>query len=406
MHAAVTATHLLFVDFDGATVTLGASDDATAGISELAAAPAYPPFDGSIGAPAITQAQAETVLVDRVRAYYAPFDLDVVAARPASGDYASVLIGGTGLSLSPAQAGGIAGIAPLDCGDANGRSLGFAFSDALAPRYGGLVALGAAIAHEAGHGYGLQHLTEPLDPMYSVAVPTQKLDDLFALSFRTGTYSPFVAGGGAPQPERCGQPSTLDNHALLLAALGARQTPASAVPSVKIDFPAAAATMPTSFPIEISAGDDVGVQRIEVYANLELVAILDAPPYRTTLALAPADSVTLTVEAIDADAQRARATLSFAVGTDAAAYCDELTPCPGAQRCVDRFCLPGGALDASQPAVDAGACDGAACGEGGGCALARASSPPPWGIVAVAVAVAVQRSRRRARSRRSAGAAG
>jgi hypothetical protein len=369
--AALAGAHVLFLDFAGASIAAGASDDAVAGVSALGSA-VVPAFDAAIVAPALAAPLVERVLVDRVRTLYARFDLDVVTSAPASGDYARVLVGGTRTVLSPPAPAGSAGIASLDCPDANPRSVGFAFSDEAAPQFGGPVALAATIAHEAGHGYGLEHVQTPTDPMYAVGTPQQTLDDLFHYAFGVGNYSPFVAGG-AGQAERCGRADPLDDAAVLGAALGLR-TAASAAPTVAIAFPPPVATVPTTLALRVSAADDVAVRRVEVYRDLSLIAALEAPPWTITVTLPPAQQTRLTVEAIDDEAQRASVALEVAVDPAAPAPCDELTACAGGLACVAQQCV------AMTPVEDAGApADGGAVAGGGGCAVARGRGPrAPW----------------------------
>ncbi len=311
--AALGPGHVLFLDLTGGAVSVAAVDDSVLGHSQLVGAAAYPAFAASVVAPLVSPAVATVALEGRVRSYYLPYDLEVVTARPATGDYAEILVGGTSAVLTPPQSNGIAGLAPVDCNDGNARSVGFAFSDSFAPQFGGVVSLAAAIAHEAGHGYGLQHVKEPLDPMYSVAQPQQKLADLFALSFRTGDYSSFVAGSAALQPERCGHADPLDDHALLTTALGPRVVPLSSPPTVALDAPTTNAVS-TSFAVDVTATDDVSVARVEIYRDLELVAVLTQAPYHAELSWPVAGATTLTVEAIDADGQRATVSRALAVG--------------------------------------------------------------------------------------------
>jgi hypothetical protein len=307
---ALPQASVLYLATGGVALAVGAMDDAVTNTSQVAGAN-VPAFNGAIVAPAVAAVDALAVVVDRVRTLYLPFAVDVTTTRPTSGDYAMVAVGGTAAVLTPAAPEDSAGIAELDCNDADADSVGFAFSDELSPEFGGAIVLAAAIAHEAGHGYGLEHVVTTTDPMYSVATPAQTLDDLFVLAFGSGDYSPFNAGE-ANQVERCGHADPLDNAALLTTVLGAR-TPTSAAPTVHIDSPLPAATMPETIQLQISASDDVAVVRVEVYRDVTLVAVLNAPPYEVSLTMPPADQTRLTVEAVDADAQRASAHLVFAV---------------------------------------------------------------------------------------------
>src|SRR4029079_1253627 len=100
--------------------------------------------------------------------------------------------------------------------------------------------------------------------------------------------------GGAPQPERCGRADPLDDHALLAAALGLRSGSPRAAPLLAITFPPPLPVLPMRFPVELDASDDVAVRRLEIYRDLELIAVVEAPPFRAELTLAEASATTLT----------------------------------------------------------------------------------------------------------------
>jgi len=388
--SALGAPHVLYLDFHGASISAGASDDAVMSIAALGSA-IVPSFDASIVAPDVSAAELTAVLVDRVRTMYLPFGVTIVTEAPTSGDYARILVGGTAAVLTPPAPSSSAGVSTLDCVDANPRSVGFAFSDEAAPKFGGPVALAATIAHEAGHGYGLEHVTTTTDPMYAAGIPQQMLADLFALAFSGGPYSPFTAGGGS-QPESCGRASPLDNVAILSAALGTR-TATSAPPAVKIDFPPPGASLPSSVALAISASDDVAVHRVEVYRDLTLVAVLTDPPYALTLALPTAAATRITVEAVDDDAQRASTALEFAADPMSPAPCDAAHLCATGMKCESGRCA-----EIVAPEVDGGdaAADLGTRTSDGGCSLAHRTPSSAASFVCLLVLAFVLR---RARSR-------
>jgi hypothetical protein len=379
---ALGGAHALWVDLDGATITAG-GDDAAAGSSALGSA-AVPAFDPAVVAPDVSAASVRAVLIDRVRTLYRPFDLDVVDARPSSGDYARVVVGGTPAVLTPPAPAMSVGLATLDCPDANPRSVGFAFAATVTPKFGGVVALAATIAHEAGHGYGLEHVLTPRDPMYAVGVPMQDLDDVFHYAFSTGTYSTYSAGG--PVAEQCGRADPLDDVALLTATLGTRAA-TSAAPTVAIALPPPILSAPTTLPVHVTAADDVAVRRVEIYRDLALVAAIDAPPYETTLTLPAAAATTITVEAIDDEAQRATTSITFQVDPGAPAVCDEAVPCASPLACLANRCvIPPAPMDAG---VDAGPAN-----EDGGCSMGGTRSvTPEAAIVALLLFIWIRAAR-------------
>ncbi len=382
---ALGATHTLWLVLDGGTIQSGSSDEATLLVSSLGTAQ-VPAFDPTVVAPAVL-ASVTAVLVDRVRSYFLAYDLDVVTAQPTSGDYAAVLVGGTSAILAPAQPPAIAGVGKVDCGDANPRSLDFAFSASASPAQGGVVALGATIAHEAGHGWGLEHTTNVHDPMYSVPQPQQTLDDLFSLRFESGAYSAFQASGGST-PEQCGHADPIDHAVLLLSALGARTQPLGSAPTVTLAFPPDRAVLPPILPLRIDASD---AARVEVYRDLELVAVVGAP-YQATVTLPVAAATTLTIEAVGADGQRARESRTFRVDDAIPPACDASLPCTAPATCVEGFCAVASS-DLSPTPADLGS---EVAGRGG-CTLGG-RAPVPGGLALLWLAWVV-RSRRSFRPR-------
>jgi len=71
---------------------------------------------------------------------------------------------GTYADLGCAGGAGVAGIAPLDIGNANPSDIGFAFVQSGEDN----TTLAQVIAHEAGHTYGLVHVSNNQDLMYPV----------------------------------------------------------------------------------------------------------------------------------------------------------------------------------------------------------------------------------------------
>ena len=154
-----SARHVLYLDFDGATVVRGpacsSSADLCSSVVKCESGRAVvPPFSG-------TPAERAGITT-LVRQYYAPFAIDIVDEKPASGSHTTCVVGGQPGDIC--FEGRAAGVAPLDCNDANGDvDIVFAFSDASRndPH---LTAV--AIAQETAHSLGLEHTTLITDIMY------------------------------------------------------------------------------------------------------------------------------------------------------------------------------------------------------------------------------------------------
>ncbi len=149
------AATVLFVNFDGPTLTAGI-DDATIDQSSVAGS-----FSGMPLEPFGDGPKRDDVMT-RLDEIWAPFDVAITDTRPASGDYAMIVVTPT----NP-FGGGVLGIASQDCGDANPTSVGMVFSGIDDPYSAGLIA--TVISHEAGRGYGLENVDAPGDVMAQFA---------------------------------------------------------------------------------------------------------------------------------------------------------------------------------------------------------------------------------------------
>jgi MYXO-CTERM domain-containing protein len=179
--AACAAPIVLFVNFDGATLTGGTQCSNSAqgqGCSFIVAQASvnYPAFAGTA-----TQKQQILTLVTQ---YFAPFNVQIVTTRPTAGAYEMSMVGG-----SPQVIGlgaGAAGVAPLDCGNTNAYDISFAFSDVTQNNPHDVA---TTIAQEAAHGFGLGHVNNNTDIMYPALSPTSD-------SFHNQTFPIYDIGGG------------------------------------------------------------------------------------------------------------------------------------------------------------------------------------------------------------------
>lgn len=149
------AATVLFVNFDGPTLTAGI-DDATIDQASVAGSFSGMPLDPFGDGP------KRDDIMTRLDEIWAPFDVAITDTRPASGDYAMIVVTPT----NP-FGGGVLGIASQDCGDANPTSVGMVFSGIGDAYSASLVA--TVISHEAGRGYGLENVDAPGDVMSQFA---------------------------------------------------------------------------------------------------------------------------------------------------------------------------------------------------------------------------------------------
>jgi hypothetical protein len=338
----------LWLDFEGVGVAHGTSDDAAAMPvkSVLAATSAViPPFDSSVSAPDVTRAEAIVAVVDRVRTLLQPFNVTITTARPAAAPYTRVLVGGTPSALGVTATE--AGLARLDCGNLTDGDVAYVFADDLSPDFGGVIGIANAAAHEAGHAFGLEHVTAAKDVMYAVATPSLTLPDLFALSFGSGSYSSF---GGAGR--QCTSTDPVNEATALACNVGARAGGGDVTAPV-LTWDPPAGDVPTTFAVSAQASDETGVVRVEVYKNLELVASLATAPFVASVAATPGEHFYVTVEAIDAAANRTTVTRALTAAS----------PTPG---------LDGGTIAAADLATAAPM----PVGRDGGCSMAPSASTP------------------------------
>ena len=141
---------VIFVNFDGATLTSGSDDsrDNVTGIGALVGP--YAPYGEGAKRDATFQA---------VREDWAAYNVSVVDQRPAGGDYTMNMTGPT----NP-YGGNILGIAPLDCNDAGTHNnITYAFHSVGDSHSASTQA--TTVSQEVAHSYGLEHVNNGSDIM-------------------------------------------------------------------------------------------------------------------------------------------------------------------------------------------------------------------------------------------------
>lgn len=354
---------VLFVNFDGATISKASNmSDAETGQSFIGGG-TIPPFAGD--------AAARAGVIGYLKALYAAYDLTIVTARPASGDYDMAVVGGWPASIG--LGAGPAGVAPLDCGNVLRRDISFTFSEVIRSSLGSsasstlfLQHVAKTIAHETGHTYGLPHSADGCDLMsYSqCAQPKAFLDKEMALQ------------ADSQGPKGCNLGS-MNSHKLLLQALGPAPAPPAPPadvkpPVVSIESPAPAAAVASPFALTASLVDDHGVVKAELREGTALLGSRTGAPYTFQVALSEGPH-TLTVVGYDAAGNAGSATLSITIttappsipGPDAGGPSSDLgpapaasgsfgAPCAGPDECTSGLCVRAGAAGFCTRSCEAG----------------------------------------------------
>lgn len=172
--------HHVFVAFEGVAITLGDCDDSSTNCSSLVA-------DATTNVPAFLMTETNrqtriTAITGMVRDALAPFSIDVVTTRPASGDYWMVVAGGTSDAIAGTP--NILVAAKPACDATNTKSVAFVFegdsmttdrtyADRIAGAFGSLAGLvpstqsgdcmciGATCAHAQMCTFGTGTVTMP-----------------------------------------------------------------------------------------------------------------------------------------------------------------------------------------------------------------------------------------------------
>jgi len=281
-----------------------------------------------------------------VRETFEPFDVQVVTDNPgASVPHYEVMAAGTSAQLNPSIMGA-GGIAPfIACGAQRNNLLSFVFANQTT----GIEYLCGAIAHEAGHTWGLSHSMEPLDPMTYM--------DLGSL--KEWQNSEQVCGTDSPQNCRC-FPDTQNSFRYLRDTFGLAA--GLAEPTISINNPAEGAWVKPGFGISasfVSPLDTLSVgMTIDTGASLPAsngVLAWNAP---TTIAAGPH---AVKVTAIDFGDR----TVTQTVNVKVTASCASGNSCDDGFHCLGGLCLPGGSYDGGL---------GAACEGNGECVTGTCSS--------------------------------
>jgi hypothetical protein len=382
--------HIIFLNFDGAMLSAppnGYGDDASQNQSWIAGgAINYPAFDAKPYAPAFTRDAAINAITNIFKQIYAPINVVVTTTRPPSGkSYTMCMVGGSPQLIG--QQTGVAGIAPLDCGNQNESDVTYAFSADLDPSTTGsasesLRAIASTAAQETAHSYGLGHTTNKTDIMYPELLPGQN-------SFG-GPTSVQQDGSG-----KCGDGKTQDSLGMLKNVLGASSGMMQTGPTPMVGFvtPTKGSTVPLDFTIIVTASEPGGtISKVEVTSGGQSVLSATAPPYKADVTAPGEGDYELTATAYDTNGNFQTASVTFTAKKGAPPQvigCMTKNDCNQGMICQDGQCampgvMPGMSCSAMTPCPSGFACQpdgscsptmsapmpgetGATCGNEGDC---------------------------------------
>jgi hypothetical protein len=152
--AACSNGRVVYLNFDGVSLTQGVSD-ATQNRASWLQAPtsAAPPYHQGLA----TRAADIQTITDGVRARLASFPVTVVTARPAAGQYVMIVFGGTAAQVASRFGGAVN---QLDCGDVQRNDVAWIADNVTPPTRIVNYAIGAI-----GFGIGLTATQNPTDCM-------------------------------------------------------------------------------------------------------------------------------------------------------------------------------------------------------------------------------------------------
>ncbi len=279
---------VIFINFDGANLQSGWDDSKTntTQISQLA---------GSFAA--YGQGSKREAVMQAVREDWAPFNVIVVDSRPASGDYTMNMTGPT----NP-FGGGVLGIAPLDCNDAQTHNnITYAFHSANDQFSASTQA--TTIGQEVAHSYGLEHVDEPGDIMnpYNAGGNPSFRDECIQIVANQGIVC------GQQHAAQCGSSNMQNSFQELMALFGPAQADESP-PTVAITSPTDGAVFEAgaSFEITAEASDDVAVQQLDLYVDGAFSQSDGSAPYGWSVEQIPAGTYTFHVVARDVSGNEAQ----------------------------------------------------------------------------------------------------
>jgi hypothetical protein len=206
-------------------------------------------------------------LVQCVQQTYAPFNVQIVTTRPASGNYHMAIVAGHASDVGESQ--GVLGVSPFTC-DYIPNSISFTFANEEPTNIDDLC---WTVAQETAHSWGLDHKFDNRDPMtYLSTGPSVK-----SFQNQAGSCGEYSARTCSCTYQGTGS-SAENSYALIMATFGP-SGPDTTPPTVTITSPTDGSSVMTGFGVTATIDDDVGIQKAELKIDGQLVSTLTSSPW-------------------------------------------------------------------------------------------------------------------------------
>lgn len=265
----------IFLNFDGAKLHRGGNDSRTNKTNlVLVDDYDYPAMNWSgYGG----KEQGTKNVLDELKLLYGNYSVEFVTKRPDSGDYTMVMIGGRGDNIKQGSPGTV-GISPLDCKNSYKNDLAIVFGNKIGPSP---QKLAYVIAHELGHSFGLEHVSEKRGIMYP------GLNSQTCCWVKSSLYQASTCGRGEQDAKK-----------VLSDNLGAG--PGDTVfPKVWFVRPGNGAVLPADFTFEVDATDDLRIARVRLFLDGKQLVERKRAPYVASVRGAADGEHTLKAEVAD-----------------------------------------------------------------------------------------------------------
>ncbi len=303
-------------------------------------------------------------LVLCMREVYEPFDIVITDVDPGQVAHFEAIVAGVDDDINYP---GVDGLAPGGCGITN-NAITFSFANQM----NSVDRMCWTVAQETAHAFGLDHELNCADPM------TYLTNCSPAKTFQNEAAD---CGEDVSRSCNCTGSSTQNSYGILRNHFGAGPlTP----PDVEIVRPDNGSEVPSNFPIEVGAIDNIRVTSVEFAVNGQVVDTLTSPPYIVNAPNGLTGSVNFQVRAID-NVGTSSEILSYDVTIKNPDPLAEFgTSCQANEECDSSLCAIGEdggfCTTICDLAADTDACPGdSTCTEAGGSAVCWVSDKTSTG---------------------------